>query len=88
MTHVPRRARDIIGDNTPLQPVLGALATLERHAERILARWTSRHSTARLKGLNGLVDAARTRARGDQNTTTFAAFISRIAAGIHVFVST
>jgi transposase len=88
LTHFLRHARDIIGDNTLLKPVLGALATLEKHAERILARWTSGHSTARLEGLNGLFQAARARARGYRNTTTFAAIIYLIAAPIDVLVST
>ena len=57
-----------------------ALATVENHRLRILERWTSTHSNVRLQGFNGLFQAARARARGYRNTTTFATTIYLIAA--------
>ncbi len=57
-----------------------ALATFEKHLERILQRWTSTHSNARMEGLNGLFQAARARARGYRNTATFITMIYLIAA--------
>jgi len=88
LTHFLRHARDIIADTDLLKPMLGALATVEKHAGRILERWSSGYSTARLEGLNGLFQAARARARGYRNAATFAAMIYLIGAPIHVFVST
>ena len=66
-----------------------ALNSVDNHLGRILQRWTSSHSTARLEGLNGLFQAARARARGYRNTTTFATMIYLIAAPLaDIFVST
>ena len=56
--------------------------TVRRHAARIIRRWTSGHSNARLEALNGLFQAARARARGYRNTTTFACIIYLIGAPI------
>ena len=44
-------------------PVRKALSTLATHAERVVRRWTSTYTNARLEGLNGLFQAARARAR-------------------------
>jgi len=63
-----------------LDPVRTALQTLATHAERILRRWTSAHSNARLEALNGLFQAARARARGYRNTNTYITIIYLIAA--------
>lgn len=82
LTHFLRHARAIIGTNPILKPMQKALTTLARHSRRILERWTSSHSTARLESLNGLFQAARSRARGYRNTTTFATMIYLIAAPI------
>ena len=57
-----------------------ALNSVDNHLGRILQRWTSSHSNARLESLNGLFQAARARARGYRNTTTFATMIYLIAA--------
>ena len=80
ITNFLRHAREVIGDNTILDPVRKALGTVEHHRQRILERWTSTHSNARLEGFNGLFQAARARARGYRNTTTFATMIYLIAA--------
>ena len=54
-----------------LDPVRRALRTFGTHIERIVQRCgASAHSNARLEALNGLFQAARSRARGYRNTTT------------------
>jgi len=63
-----------------LDPVRQAVATVRNHATRIIQRWTSGHTNARLEALNSLFQAARARARGYRNTTTFATIIYLIAA--------
>jgi transposase len=63
-----------------LDPVRRALRTVGSHAERIIQRWTSSHSTARLEGLNGIFQAARARARGYRNTATYITIIYLLAA--------
>lgn len=80
ITHFLRHASQLLSDDPILAPVRKALASFENHLERILRRWTSTHSNARLEGLNGLFQAARARARGYRNTTTFATMIYLIAA--------
>ena len=76
ITNFLRHAREVIGDDSILDPVRKALGTVENHRRRILERWTSTHSNARLEGFNGLFQAARARARGYRNTTTFATMIT------------
>ena len=80
ITHCLRHATHLLADDPILGPVRKALTSFEKHLERILERWTSTHSNARLEGLNGLFQAARARARGYRNTTTFAIMIYLIAA--------
>lgn len=80
ITHFLRHATQLLADDPILAPVRKALASFEKHLERILERWTSTHSNARLEGLNGLFQAARARARGYRNSTTFATMIYLIAA--------
>jgi transposase len=63
-----------------LDPVRRALNTFASHVERIVQRWTSSHSNARLEGLNGIFQAARARARGYRNTATFVTIIYLLAA--------
>jgi transposase len=63
-----------------LDPVRRALGTVATHVERIIQRWKSAHSNARLEGLNGIFQAARARARGYRNTATYIAIIYLLAA--------
>jgi transposase len=63
-----------------LDPVRKALRTFATHADRILQRWNSSHSNARLEGLNGIFKAARARARGYRKTATFVTIIYLLAA--------
>jgi transposase len=80
ITNFLRHASELLEPDPILDPVRKALATVETHSKRILQRWTSSHSNARLEGLNGLFQAARARARGYRNITTFATIIYLIAA--------
>jgi transposase len=80
ITRFLRHATHLLADDPILDPVRKALTSFEKHLERILERWSSSHSNARLEGLNGLFQAARARARGYRNTTTFATMIYLIAA--------
>lgn len=89
ITHFLRHAGQLLADDPILDPVRKALTSFEKHLERILQRWSSSHSNARLEGLNGLFQAARARARGYRNTTTFATMIYLIAAPLEdLFQST
>jgi transposase len=63
-----------------LAPVRRALHTFASHAERILQRWNSSHSNARLEALNGIFQAARARARGYRNTATYVTVIYLLGA--------
>ena len=63
-----------------LNPVRRALGTVATHVERIIQRWKSSHSNARLEGLNGVFQAARARARGYRNTATYITIIYLLAA--------
>ena len=80
ITSFIRHARQGIADQAILEPVKKVLETFETHLNRILQRWTSTHTNARLEGLNGLFQAARARARGYRNTATFMTMIYLIAA--------
>ncbi len=89
ITHFLRHAGQVLADDPILEPVRKALTSFEKHLERILQRWSSSHSNARLEGLNGLFQAARARARGYRSTTTFATMIYLIAAPLEdLFQST
>jgi len=73
-------ASTLIGDVPLLEPVRKALQTLRNHAERVARRWTSTFTNARLEGLNGIFQAARARARGYRNDSTFITMIYLIAS--------
>ena len=82
LTHFLRHARDRVGHSPLFEAVRKALDTVENHWERILERWTSTHSNARMEAMNGLFQAARARARGYRNTATFITMIYLIGAPI------
>lgn len=63
-----------------LAPVRRALQTFASHVQRIVQRWTSSHSNARLEALNGIFQAARARARGYRNTATYVTIIYLLGA--------
>jgi len=62
ITNFLRHASELLDPDPILDPVRRALATVETQSTRILQRWTSSHSNARLEGLNGLFPAARAHA--------------------------
>ena len=68
-------ASELPGDSDLLEPVRKALQTLRTHAERVVRKWTSTYTNARLEGLNGLFHAARARTRGYRNDETFITMI-------------
>jgi transposase len=63
-----------------LDPVRRALGTVATHADRIVQRWRSSHSNARLEALNGIFQTARARSRGYRNTATYITIIDLLAA--------
>jgi len=73
-------ARELIGESALPDPVRKALETLEKQAERVVRRWTSTCTNARMEGLNSLFQAARARARGYRNDRTFMTMIYMIAS--------
>lgn len=75
-------ARRLTEGKEMLGQVRKAIETFERHLERILFRWRSWHTNARLEGFNGLFQAARARARGYRNVSTFITMIYLIGAPI------
>jgi len=71
-----------VKDEPLLSPVRIALKTFKKYLDRILYRWRSWHTNARLEGLNGLFQAARARARGYRNVLNFITMIYLIGAPI------
>lgn len=84
LSHFLRHAREKIGCGPLVVHFSAALDTVEKHQERILERWASTYSNARLEALNGIFKAARARARGYRNAQTFITMIYLIAAPIDV----
>ena len=70
----------LIGVGDIFEPMRKALTTLERHAERVVRRWTSTYTNARMEGLNSLFQAARARARGYRTNKNFITMIYMIAS--------
>jgi transposase len=65
-----------------LKPVGRALATMVRHADAVVGRWLSRLTNTRLEGMNGLFQAARSRARGYRNEANLIAMIYLIGSPV------
>ena len=82
LTHFLKYAKSALGDCSVLEPVRKAVSTVEAHIDRILQRWTSTYTNARMEGLNSLFQAARSRARGYRNTETFMTMIYMIASPV------
>jgi transposase len=79
LNHISGR---LVEADSILDPVRDAVETVRRHAARIIRRWASGYSNARLEALNGLFQAARARARGYRSAATFACIIYLIGAPI------
>ena len=71
-----------VSEKLLLKPMGKALATLERHADAVVRRWISGLTNARLEGMNGLFQAARSRARGYRNEANFIAMIFLIGSPV------
>ena len=82
LTHFLKYAKAELGDCSVLEPVRKAVSTVENHVDRILQRWKSTYTNARMEGLNSLFQAARSRARGYRNTGTFIMMIYMIASPV------
>jgi transposase len=80
MTHFLRHAREKINDDPVFEKLRKAVETVDKQQKRILERWTSTYSNARMEALNGIFKAARARARGYRNVATFITIIYLIAA--------
>ena len=80
ITRFINHAIDLMDGRTLLEPIKKALETLGRHTERVVRRWTSTYTNARMEGLNSLFQAARARARGYRNDQTFITMIYMIAS--------
>ncbi|MCW7551646.1 ISL3 family transposase [Endozoicomonas gorgoniicola] len=82
LTHFIKYAKSELGECEILVPVRKALSTVESHADKIIQRWSSTYTNARMEGLNSLFQAARSRARGYRNTGTFLMMIYMIASPV------
>ncbi len=80
LSHFIDYAGKRLGEVEIVEPVRKALETLERHADKILQRWHSTYTNARMEGLNSLYQAAIARAKGYRNTGTFIMMIYLIAS--------
>ncbi|MDB9906298.1 transposase, partial [Oceanospirillaceae bacterium] len=80
-------ARSLMDVGDIFEPMRKAVATLERHAERVVWRWTSTYKNARMEGLNSLFQAARARARGYRTNKNFIMMIYMIASPASVVLN-
>ncbi len=80
MTHFLRHAREKVNDDLVFEKLRKAVETVDKQQKRIMERWTSTYSNARMEVLNGIFKAARARARGCRNVATFITIIYLIAA--------
>jgi len=81
-TNFLQKARELVAEGALLAPMRKALDTFAVHLPRILRRWESLLSNARLESLNGLFQAARAKARGYRNVGYFITMIYLIGAPI------
>ncbi|MDZ7851940.1 MAG: ISL3 family transposase [Halomonas sp.] len=82
ITNYLKVMQEAVTDQPLLKPMAKALTTLERHAEQVVRRWISGLTNARLEGMNGLFQAARSRARGYRNVANFIAMIYLIGSPV------
>ncbi|WP_280564176.1 transposase [Chromohalobacter sp. 48-RD10] len=82
ITNYLKVMRKAVTDQPLLKPMAKALTTLERHAEQVVRRWIWALTNARLEGINGLFQAARSRARGYRNEANFIAMIYLIGSPV------
>lgn len=82
ITNYLRVMREAVTDQPLLKPMAKALTTLEQHADQIVRRWISGLTNARLEGMNGLFQTARSRASGYRNETNFIAMVYLIGSPV------
>jgi len=82
LTRFLNHANELAAGAEALEPVRKAIATVRQQIDRIIQRWYSTYSNARLEGLNSIFQAARHRARGYASPATFIAMIYLLAAPI------
>ncbi|GGW43038.1 ISL3 family transposase [Halomonas sp. 141] len=82
ITNYLKVTKAAVSEKPLLTPMGKALATLERHADAVVRRWISGLTNARLEGMNGLFQAARSRARGYRNEANFIAMIYLIGSPV------
>ncbi len=75
-------SRELIKDQDLLEPMAKALDSLEKHGDKVVERWRSGKTSARLEGLNSIFQAVRARARGYRNTETFLMMIYLLASPV------
>lgn len=75
ITDLINQKYDCLDPSPLLDQVRKALRALSVHLDRIIQRWTSCHSNARLEGSNGIFQAARSRASGNRSAATFITII-------------
>ena len=71
-----------------LEPMKGAAASIRRHWEGLLRWFTSRLNNGLLEGLNSLIQAAKSRARGFRTTENLIAMISLLGAKLNCALPT
>ena len=82
ITHYLKMMQEAVTGQPLLKPMAKALETLKRHAEQVVRRWISGLTNARLEGMNGLFQAARSRARGYRNEANFIAMFYLIGSPV------
>lgn len=75
MTNCLKVMREAVTGQALPKPKAKVLTTLERHTEQVVRRWISGLTNARLEGINGLFQTARSRARGYRNEANLIAMI-------------
>jgi transposase len=80
ITNYINYTHSLIGVGEFFEPMRKALATLQRHSERVVRRWTSTYTNACMEGLNSLLQAARAKARGYLTNRNFITMIYMIAS--------
>jgi transposase len=81
-TNFLQKARELVAEDVLLAPMRKVLNTFEEHLPRIIRRWESLLSNARLESMNGLFQAARAKARGYRNVEYFITMIYLIGSPI------
>lgn len=71
-------------DRSRLEPMIGVAKTLKQHQEGILRWFHSKMTNGLLEGINGLVQAAKRRARGYRNVNNLITMVYMTANKLHL----